>query len=67
MDFSSKKPSEVKFSANAVFPNRRPIKIYGVENWNPTRAELGYDEIHKHGVKLTLQLVHKQYSACSQG
>ena len=44
MDFSSKKPSEVKFSANAVFPNRRPIKIYGVENWNPTRAELGYDD-----------------------
>ena len=35
MDFSSKKPSEVKFSANAVFSNRRPIKIYGVENWTP--------------------------------
>lgn len=47
MDFSSKKPSEVKFSANAVFPNRRPIKIYGVENQNPTRVELGYDEIKK--------------------
>ena len=47
MDFSSKKSSEVKFSANAVFPNRKPIKIYGVENWNPTRAELGYDEIKK--------------------
>jgi hypothetical protein len=47
MDFSSKKPSEVKFSANAVFSNRRPIKIYGVENWNPTRVEFGYDEIKK--------------------
>ena len=47
MDFPNKKPSEVKLSVNAVFPNGRPIKIYGVENWNPTRVELGYDEIKK--------------------